>query len=92
MFFQITNLWQILGWCLVFAGLIILNEIGRKSKAAKVFACIGLALIVVYVVTSVNIKLSKVPILEWIGILFLIVVGALFTWAGVSGKQLKIKK
>ena len=63
-----------------------------KSKAAKVFACIGLALIVVYVVTSVNIKLSKVPILEWIGILFLIVVGGLFTWAGVNGKQLKIKK
>ena len=32
MIFQITNLWQILGWCLVFAGLIILNELGRKTK------------------------------------------------------------
>ncbi|MBR0416632.1 MAG: hypothetical protein IJI56_02360 [Firmicutes bacterium] len=63
-----------------------------KSKAAKVFACIGLALIVVYVVMSVNIKLSRVPILEWIGILLLIVIGGLFTWAGVSGKQLRIKK
>ena len=26
MFFQITDLWQILGWCLVFAGLILVNE------------------------------------------------------------------
>ncbi|MCR4830509.1 MAG: DUF5692 family protein [Pseudobutyrivibrio sp.] len=32
MIFQITNLWQILGWCLVFAGLIIMNEIGRRTK------------------------------------------------------------
>ena len=30
MLFQITNLWQILGWCLVFAGLILMNEIGRR--------------------------------------------------------------
>ena len=32
MIFQITNLWQILGWVLVFAGLILLNELGRKTK------------------------------------------------------------
>ncbi len=32
MIFQITNLWQILGWFLVFAGLIIMNEIGRRTK------------------------------------------------------------
>ncbi len=32
MFFQITNLWQILGWFLVFAGLIIMNELGRRTK------------------------------------------------------------
>ena len=62
-----------------------------KSKVAKVFACIGLGLIVVYVVLSVNIKLSRVPVLEWIGILFLIVVGAVMTYAGVNDKQLKIK-
>ena len=62
-----------------------------KSKAAKVFACIGLAMIVVYVVLSVNIKLSRVPVLEWIGILFLIVVGAVMTYAGVNDIQLKIK-
>ena len=62
-----------------------------KSKAAKVFACIGLAMIVVYVILSVNIKLSRVPVLEWIGILFLIVVGAVMTYAGVNDIQLKIK-
>ncbi len=61
------------------------------SKAAKVLACVGLALIVVYVVMSVNIKLSRVPVIEWIGILFLIVVGAVLTWAGVNNKQIKIK-
>lgn len=62
-----------------------------KSKAAKVFACIGLAAIVIYVVLSVNIKLSRVPVLEWIGILFLIVIGAVMTYAGVNDIQLKIK-
>ncbi len=63
-----------------------------KSKAAKVFAVIGLAIIVVYTVLTVNIRVSKVPIIEWIGILFLIVVGAVMTWAGVNDKELKIKK
>ena len=32
MIFQINNLWQILGWFMVFAGLIIMNEIGRRTK------------------------------------------------------------
>ena len=32
MIFQINSLWQVIGWCLVFAGLIIVNEIGRRSK------------------------------------------------------------
>ena len=36
MLFQITNLWQILGWCLVFAGLILMNELGRRTKAGGV--------------------------------------------------------
>ena len=62
-----------------------------KSKAAKVFGIIGIAVIVVYTVVTVNIRVSRVPIIEWVGILFLIVVGALFTWAGVNDKQLKIK-
>ena len=33
MVFQIHGLSQILGWVLVFAGLILLNEIGRRTKA-----------------------------------------------------------
>ena len=36
MLFQIDSLWQILGWVLVFAGLIIMNEIGRRSKAGGI--------------------------------------------------------
>ena len=35
MFFQIygeTAGWQLLGWLLVFAGLVIMNEIARRSK------------------------------------------------------------
>jgi hypothetical protein len=32
MIFQITSLWQVIGWCLVFAGLILVNEIGRRTK------------------------------------------------------------
>ena len=36
MLFQIDSLWQILGWVLVFAGLIITNEIGRRTKAGGI--------------------------------------------------------
>ncbi|WP_022749974.1 DUF5692 family protein [Lachnobacterium bovis] len=32
MIFQINSLWQVIGWCLVFAGLILVNEFGRRSK------------------------------------------------------------
>lgn len=32
MLFQIDSLYQILGWVLVFAGLIIMNELGRRTK------------------------------------------------------------
>ena len=63
-----------------------------SSKAAKVFGVLGVVVIVVYTVVTVNIRVSKVPIIEWIGILFLIIVGALFTWSGVTGKALKIKR
>ena len=30
-------MWQLLGWVLVFAGLVICNEIARRSKAGGVF-------------------------------------------------------
>lgn len=38
MLFQIygsTSATQLLGWVLVFAGLIIMNEIGRRTKAGE---------------------------------------------------------
>ena len=31
-------MWQILGWVLVFAGLIITNEIERRTKKAESFS------------------------------------------------------
>ena len=37
MFFQIygeTAGWQLLGWLLVFTGLVVMNEIARRSKQA----------------------------------------------------------
>ena len=39
MFFQIygeTAGWQLLGWLLVFAGLVVMNEIARRSKAGGI--------------------------------------------------------
>ena len=56
MIFQITNLWQILGWCLVFAGLIILNELGRKTKAGGliIFVIIPLILTVYYILAHMG--------------------------------------
>ena len=56
MIFQITNLWQILGWCLVFAGLIILNELGRKTKTGGmiIFVIIPLALTVYFILAHLG--------------------------------------
>ena len=36
MLFQINSMWQLLGWVLVFAGLVILNEIERSDFAVMV--------------------------------------------------------
>ena len=44
MFFQIygeTAGWQLLGWLLVFAGLVVMNEIARRSKAGGIAAAMG---------------------------------------------------
>ena len=35
MLFQINSMWQLLGWVLVFAGLVILNEICRRDNAIR---------------------------------------------------------
>ena len=37
MLFQIDNMWQLLGWILVFAGLVITNEIERRTKWGGIF-------------------------------------------------------
>ena len=52
MLFQITDLWQLLGFVLVFAGLIIMNEIGRRSKLGGIllFVVIPLILTVYFIV------------------------------------------
>lgn len=51
MIFQINNLWQILGWFMVFAGLIVVNEIGRRTKfgGMLVFVFIPLVLTVYFI-------------------------------------------
>ena len=51
MLFQITSMWQIIGWVLVFAGLILTNEIARRTKTGGI-AIFGvvLGLLTVYFV------------------------------------------
>ncbi len=53
MFFQITNLWQILGWFLVFAGLILLNEVGRRTKVGGMIIFVIIpAILTVYFIAA----------------------------------------
>ena len=56
MLFQIDSLWQILGWVLVFAGLIIMNEIGRRSKAGGIllFVIIPVILTIYFILAHVG--------------------------------------
>lgn len=54
MLFQIygdNTMWQLLGWILVFAGLILMNELARRSKAGEIFCFLILpAVLTVYFV------------------------------------------
>ncbi|MGN0167663.1 MAG: DUF5692 family protein [Acetatifactor sp.] len=51
MLFQIDSMWQLLGWVLVFAGLVISNEIQRRTKAGGImFFGVILAILTVYFV------------------------------------------
>ena len=54
MLFQIygdNTMWQLLGWILVFAGLILMNELARRSKAGGIFCFLILpAVLTVYFV------------------------------------------
>jgi hypothetical protein len=56
MIFQINSLWQVIGWCLVFAGLIIVNEIGRRSKIGGmiVFVIIPAILTIYFIAIHFN--------------------------------------
>lgn len=42
MLFQINSMWQILGWVLVFLGLILMNELARRTKAGGIFVFGGI--------------------------------------------------
>ena len=56
MLFQIESMWQILGWVLVFAGLVIMNEIGRRSKAGGIllFVILPVILTVYFILAHVG--------------------------------------
>ena len=53
-----TALWQLLGWLLVFTGLVVANEIARRTKAGGIFCfvVIPLALTVYFVVVNIGAK------------------------------------
>ena len=45
MFFQIygeTAGWQLLGWLLVFAGLVLMNEVARRTKCCLLYTSYNL--------------------------------------------------
>lgn len=56
MLFQIDSLWQILGWVLVFVGLILMNEVGRRTKVGGMicFVIIPVALTVYFILAHVG--------------------------------------
>ena len=66
MFFQIygeTAGWQLLGWLLVFAGLVVMNEIARRSKAGGIacFLILPAALTVYFIAIYVGAAMGA----EW---------------------------
>lgn len=66
MLFQITDLWQLLGWCLVFAGLIIMNEIGRRSKFGGILLFVVIPLILtVYFIAIHAMNMSGNPTMAY---------------------------
>ena len=52
------SLWQLLGWCLVFVGLVVANEIARRTKAGGIFCFIILpvALTIYFIVINIGAK------------------------------------
>ena len=58
-----------------------------QSKAAKWGCVAGIAVIVLFAVSSVNIRVSRIPIAKWLLILFLVVVGGILTISGILEKK-----
>jgi len=54
MLFQINSIWQILGWVLVFAGLILLNEIGRRTKIGGMLIFVIIPVILTIYFIAIN--------------------------------------
>ena len=50
------SLWQLLGWCLVFVGLVVANEIARRTKAGGIFCfmILPLALTIYFIVINIG--------------------------------------
>ena len=61
MLFQIESMWQILGWVLVFAGLIITNEIARQTKKGgiAIFGVVLGALTVYFIAIAVGAAMGQ---------------------------------
>ncbi len=56
MLFQIDSMSQLIGWCLVFAGLVVMNEIGRRTKVGGMilFVIIPCILTVYFILAHVG--------------------------------------
>lgn len=53
-----TSLWQLLGWCLVFCGLIIANEFARRTKVGGILAffVLPIALTIYFIAINIGAK------------------------------------
>jgi len=61
------------------------------NLGAKKLCVVGLVCVVIYCILSVSIRVASVPLVKWVGILFLLGVGGVLTYAGVYNKKLEIK-
>lgn len=67
MLFQITSMWQLLGWVLVFAGLIIFNELERRTKFGATLllgVALGIATIYFIVIHVANIDCQTMTYMD----------------------------
>lgn len=67
MLFQINSMWQLLGWVLVFAGLVILNEVERRTKFGAILlfgVVLGIATIYFIVIHVANIDCQTMTYMD----------------------------